>query len=249
MRHVTGRWLARFTGLACVLCFGTAHAAYFNFESSQVHPVALTPSGGRLLALNTPDGTLEIFTVSAGGALTRQAAVPVGLEPVSVRALSDTTAWVANHLSDTVSIVDLALGTVVRTLPTGDEPNDVVFAAGKAFVAVGGEDAVRVFDLSDLTLQPQTVLLAGSRPRALAVSASGAQVYAVVQDSGNQTTVVNANVIATNNGNSSATRLAALGQNNITCNGRRRPTRRFRPASRATRSSLIRRHPRSLPYR
>ena len=34
-------------------------------------------------------------------------AVPVGLDPVSVRARSNTEAWVVNHVSDSVSIVDL----------------------------------------------------------------------------------------------------------------------------------------------
>ncbi len=202
-----------------VLCGAPARAAYLNFESSQVHPIGLTPSGQRLLVVNTPDGTLEVFGVGPTGTLTRQAVVLVGLEPVSVRALSETSAWVVNHLSDTISVVDLTQATVTRTLFTGDEPNDVAFAGGRAFVAVGGEDAVKVFNLADLSLPPQSVVLFGEKPRALAVSPSGAHVYAVVQDSGNQTAVVNANVIAANNSGLDTARLTALGLNNIICNG------------------------------
>ena len=61
-------------------------ADYTNFESSHVHPIALTPSGGRLLAVNTPDALLEVFAVAPDGSLLPEAAIPVGLEPVTVRA-------------------------------------------------------------------------------------------------------------------------------------------------------------------
>ena len=40
-------------------------------------------------------------------------------------------AWVVNHVSDSISVVDLSLGAVVRTLATHDEPCDVVFAGGE----------------------------------------------------------------------------------------------------------------------
>lgn len=196
---------------------GPGLAQYVNFESSQVHPIALTPSGGKLLAVNTPGALLEVFTVLPGGGLAPLAPVPVGLEPVTVVARTDSEAWVVNHLSDTVSIVDLNLGTVVRTLPAGDEPTDVVFAAGRAFVAVSQEDAVRVFSLADLTAQPVTIDLFGSDTRALAVSKDGSKVYAVVLNSGNQTTVINANVIFGNNAGLNQNRLTDLGLNNITC--------------------------------
>ncbi|MEK7282620.1 MAG: hypothetical protein AAB249_02315 [Acidobacteriota bacterium] len=196
---------------------GPALAQYVNFESSQVHPIALTPSGGKLLAVNTPGALLEVFAVLPGGGLAPLAPVPVGLEPVTVVARTDSEAWVVNHLSDTVSIVDLNLGTVVRTLAAGDEPTDVVFAAGRAFVAVSQEDAVRVFSLADLTAQPVTIDLFGSDTRALAVSKDGSKVYAVVLNSGNQTTVINANVIFGNNAGLNQNRLTDLGLNNIIC--------------------------------
>lgn len=40
-------------------------------------------------------------------------AVPVGLDPVAVRARTNTEAWVVNHISDSVSVVDLATMSVV----------------------------------------------------------------------------------------------------------------------------------------
>src|SRR6266481_1589365 len=88
---------------ALALRAGPAGAQSFvNFESGHVRPLALSPDGSRLFAVNTPDDRLEIYGVGAGS-LTLQAEVPVGLEPVAVAARSNTEVWVVNHLSDSVS--------------------------------------------------------------------------------------------------------------------------------------------------
>ncbi len=203
--------------MALVASLSPSRAEYVNFESSHVHPIALTPSGHRLLAVNTPDALLEVFAVDADGDLIPLEPIPVGMEPVTVAGRTDSEAWVVNHLSDSISIVDLGLGRVVRTLPVGDEPVDVVFAQGKAFVAVSQEDAVKVFNLANLDAAPATIQLFGSDTRALAVSKDGGKVYAVVLHSGNQTTVVNANIIAANNAGLVQSRLDDLGLNNMTC--------------------------------
>ena len=76
------------------------------FETGQVRPLALSPDGTRLFAVNTPDNRLEIFDVGVGS-LTHVGSVPVGLEPVAVAARTNTEVWVVNHLSDSVSIVDV----------------------------------------------------------------------------------------------------------------------------------------------
>ena len=110
-----------------------AQRSFVTFESGPVRPVAMTPDGTRLLAVNTPDNRLEVFAVS-DGSLTLIESIPVGMEPVSVAARNNNEAWVVNHLSDSVSVVDLAASParVVRTLLVGDEPRDIVFA-GAAF--------------------------------------------------------------------------------------------------------------------
>jgi hypothetical protein len=199
------------------LLAGAARGQYVNFESSHVHPIALTPDGSKLLAVNTPDALLEVFAINASGRPIPTAAIPVGLEPVTVVARSSGEAWVVNNLSDTVSVVDLVSGSTVRTLFVGDGPTDVVFASGKAFVAVSHEDAVKAYDLSDLSAAPVVVRPFASRIRALATN--GTTVYAVAQDSGNQTAVVDANIAFGNNANLNAARLASLGLNDMKCNG------------------------------
>jgi YVTN family beta-propeller protein len=197
-----------------------ARASYTNFEAGHVHPIDLTPAGDRLLAVNTPDAMLEVFTIAADGSLAGGTAVPVGLEPVTVRARTNGEAWVVNHLSDTVSVVDLGLGAVVGTIDTGDEPGDVAFAAGRAFVSLSTQDVVRVYDAA--TRAPLGLVpLAGRDVRALAVSNDGSKVYAVVLRSGNGTTILG--VHATFPGSTQLDldpeRLGALGLRDIDCTG------------------------------
>ncbi|MFE8605518.1 YncE family protein [Archangium violaceum] len=136
------RWRARAASLCAAIAMfvpvrATAQTpSFIEFDSAHVRPMALSPDGTRLFAVNTPDNRLEVFSVSASG-LSLVAEVPVGLEPVSVAARGNTEVWVVNHLSDSISVVSLE-GTprVVRTLLVGDEPRDIVFAGtnGHAFI-------------------------------------------------------------------------------------------------------------------
>jgi YVTN family beta-propeller protein len=218
MGRCWGRWLssALLSGLLGVLFAGAAPAQdnYTLFESGPVRPLALSPDKTKLFACNIPDGRLEIFSVSSGG-LTHIGSVPVGLEPVAVAARSNTEVWVVNHLSDSISIVDVPTQRVTRTLLVGDEPRDIVFAGpggNRAFITAAhrgqnrpgdpqllvggvGRSDVWVFDATSLGAAlggtPVALLnLFGDTPRALAVSPDGGTVYAAVFHSGDQNTVV-----------------------------------------------------------
>src|SRR5262245_18045029 len=84
--------------IALAFLAGAAAAADFvTFESGQVRPLALSPDGKQLFAVDTPDDRLEIFDVTAAG-LTHRATVPVGMEPVAVAARSTSEVWVTNLL-------------------------------------------------------------------------------------------------------------------------------------------------------
>jgi DNA-binding beta-propeller fold protein YncE len=114
----------------------TSAPSFIEFETGLVRPLAISPDHTKLFAVDTPNGTLEIFDITPSG-LTPLARVPVGMEPVAVAALSNTEIWVVNNLSDSVSVVTLN-GTphVTNTLIVGDEPHDIVFAGNprQAFI-------------------------------------------------------------------------------------------------------------------
>ena len=188
-----------------------------NFESPQVHPLALTPDGNRLLAVNSPNGTLSVFQLQSGLAPKLIGEIPVGLEPVSVAARNNNEVWVVNWLSDSISVVDLATANVVRTIDVGDEPTDIIFAGSNremAFVCVSGGGSlltgtaidhlgrgqIKVFDALNPTATPQTIEIFGKQPRALAKNADGSRVFVSVFESGNQTTVVKESDVTNNGG-------------------------------------------------
>ena len=76
--------LAACLALAGLLLAGPALAqpSFLTFESGHVRPLALSPDGSRLFAVNTPDNRLEVFSVGGGG-LTHTDSIPVGMEPVA----------------------------------------------------------------------------------------------------------------------------------------------------------------------
>jgi DNA-binding beta-propeller fold protein YncE len=128
--------VAALLGAAWIVPVAAQTPNFIEFESGLVRPLALSPDGTKLFAVNTPNDTLEIFSVSASG-LSFLARVPVGLEPVAVAARTNSEVWVTNKLSDSVSIVTLT-GTphVTSTLVVGDEPNDIVFAGTSGFAFI-----------------------------------------------------------------------------------------------------------------
>lgn len=214
--------LVTFLAIGGAINTAEAAPAFTAFESGHVRPLAMNSSRTRLYAVNTPDNRLEVYKIKQNGGLEHEASVAVGLEPVAVAVRSDDEVWVVNHLSDSVSIVDVDDDEpyVKRTLLVGDEPRDIVFAGpgkARAFITAAhrGQNApfdpklttpgigradVWVFNANNLGNSlggtPLTIVnLFSDVPRALAVSPSGNRVYAASFMSGNRTAVVALGVI------------------------------------------------------
>jgi len=115
---------------------------YTLFEADPVRPVAVLGSSGFVAVANVPDDYIELFK-PAGDRLRHCASIKVGMRPVAMAVIDEQPGvvpvltdsmelWVVNHLSDSVSVIQLnsrrCVGQVVRTIHVGDEPRDIVVA-------------------------------------------------------------------------------------------------------------------------
>lgn len=191
-RTLTGFELC--TGLTALLIFcatSPAQNSFVHFESPHVHPLEMTPDGSKLVAVNTVDARVEVFDVLSFAPYLRHAgSIAVGVEPITVRARNSSELWVVNHVSDSISVIDLASMSVKATILTGDEPCDVVFAGARqrAFVTASQLNRVEVYNIANLAAAPTIVNIAGEDPRALVTD--GTNVYAAIFESGNDSTVI-----------------------------------------------------------
>lgn len=175
-----------------VLSLPAVAGDFVNLEVPPVHPLDLSPDGKLLAVCHTADNRVLLYSLVTGTPVPA-AAISVGLDPVSVRWRTATELWVANHTSDTVSVVDAVACTVKHTLQTADEPVDVVFAGApqSAWVACSQVNRVQLFDPADPAAGvADTVVIEGEDPRSLAVSPDGTKVYAAIFESGNSSTIL-----------------------------------------------------------
>ena len=183
----SARLLVAFAALAIVT--GAQAQSFVNFEGKQVSPCRLSPDGSRLFAVNTPDNRLSVFDVSNPQNPILIAEIPVGLDPVSVNPVNNDEAWVVNELSDSVTVVSVSAHVVTDTIYVKDEPGDVVFAGGRAFVSAARNNRITVIDQTSHVVVTNIPVF-GEHPRAMAVSADGSRVYAAFALSGNRTTLI-----------------------------------------------------------
>lgn len=174
---------------------GSDEVGHPTFLSPHAGPIA--SSQGRVLVVNTPADTLDVVDAATREVVAR---VPVGVDPVSVAVRPDgREAWVSNHVSDSVSVVDLdpasdthlaVVATIQdldrRTRATRfDEPVGIAFASSeKAYVALSSENRVAVVDVATREVTGHLDIPAQD-PRALVVR--GERLYVLPFESGNQT--------------------------------------------------------------
>jgi len=174
--------VAFLTGIGCGGTSPSEHEAPGAqlFESPQADALLLSPDGSRLYMALTTMGKVRVMNA---GTLAQTALVDVGVDPVSLALRPDgSELWVANHVSDSVSVISLEPGPTqykvvetVQALDTAnlvtdfDEPVGIAFASNdKAYVALSSRNQIAVVDANTYTV---TGLLAinAQEPRAIAV--------------------------------------------------------------------------------
>ena len=169
-------------------------ASFVNFETPHVHPLDLAPGfpalPEKLLAVNTAEGSLLIFSLSSGLPV-QTGLVMVGTDPVTVRTRSATEAWVVNRISNTISVVDLQHNAVTDTFDVCHAPGDVVFPSkvSQAIVSCTRPNLLVAVDVTSHAIVSSTPIV-GESPRSLAVSPDGSTVYVGIFESGTPTTVL-----------------------------------------------------------
>ena len=203
----------RTVGMRLLLCWaalalacGGPESGSMLFLSPQSNPIALSGDGSVLYVANTTSGTLSMLDVSGPGEPQLLAEVHVGLDPVGVAvrpkldtadATEDELVLVANHVSDSVSVVSRERAAVVQTVqvrgPDGvsrsNEPTGVAFASrDRAFVTLDDPNQVLVLDFDAagrVSVNPNRLEITAQGPRA--ITAANGLVYVAAFESGNQT--------------------------------------------------------------
>ena len=186
--------VAALAGTAALAADGGADVGHPVFASPHANPIAV--GGDYVYVANTPADTVDVIDRATRRIVRR---INVGVDPVSVAVRPDgREVWVANHVSDSVSIVDAdpasrtfhqVLATVqaltAGTLATRfDEPAGIAFASdAKAYVALSSSNRIAIVDVAARRVAGHLPIRAQD-PRAIAVR--GDRLYVVPFESNNQ---------------------------------------------------------------
>lgn len=181
------------------VCAQVSTNSFVNWETPPLHPIALSPDGAKLVVCNLPDNRLEVFGITNGIPMPL-GSISVGLDPCTARFFNQDEVWVANFISDSISIVSLSGMRVVATLGTSNEPSDIVFVGSsaalpppQAYVSCAQSGLIQAFDVSTRAWVTN-IVVDGNRPKAMAVGNDGVTVYAAIFESGNQSTIIGSGV-------------------------------------------------------
>ena len=166
-----------------------------TFSSPHANPIVV--HGDFVYAVNTPADTVDVIDAGTNEVVNR---INVGVDPVGLAVKPDgTEVWVANHISDSVSVIDTdadsnffqqVIATVndfhPNTLATRfDEPVGVAFANdAKAYVALSTSNRIAVVDVATRAVTGRLTISAQD-PRAITVR--GNRLYVIAFESNNQT--------------------------------------------------------------
>ncbi len=128
-----------------------------------------------------PDGLDEMRSERIG--MLYRFAVIIGiLFFLSTGADAGTTAFVSNRAENTLSVIDVSTGTLLRTIPTGGGPQGLALSPdGRLlYVAQSLDDTVLVMSTADFSVQKS--IATSAAPRDIAVSPDGEALYVACRD-------------------------------------------------------------------
>jgi YVTN family beta-propeller protein len=165
------------------------------FESPQSDAIVLSPDGTRLYMTLTTMGKVRVIDTATLSEITT---IEVGVDPVGLAVRPDgSELWVANHVSDSVSVISLTAGPtfhrVTETIQTidlanmitdFDEPVGVAFASNdKAYVSLSSRNQIAVVDANTYEVT-SLIPINAQEPRAMQVR--DGFLYVAAFESGNR---------------------------------------------------------------
>ena len=156
-----------------------AKVGHPSFLSPHASPIAVHRD--LVFVVNTPADTLDVIDSKNRKIISR---IDVGIDPVSIAIRPDgKEVWVANHVSDSVSVIDIFTGSatylqVIATIQEFDEgtkatrfdePVGIAFADNhKAYVALSSENKIAVVNV-DTRKVTKRLNITAQDPRAITV--------------------------------------------------------------------------------
>jgi YVTN family beta-propeller protein len=167
---------------------GNATLSYYDLGSFQVYQDVFASVNGRNLGdvgnqmvvngtrgyivVNNSDKieVLDLQTNRSVGTIS----VGSGRSPRQMALMSDSLGLVTALYDAAVLVVDLRMMTVVGRIPVGENPEGIVVAGGKAYVANSGFGNGRTMSIVDLsTLSSSKTITVGDNPSGVALSRDG----------------------------------------------------------------------------
>ena len=153
--------------------------------------LAMHPKKNLLYAANRgadpKRGHITIFNTDTGQPA---GVIPVDVSPYQLKFSADgSMLYVSNWGSANVAFIDTALGKVVATVQTGENPNDLALGVdGRLYVSNGNENTVTVIDtakrraIETIHVGPTMHAPPGSTPNALALDANSNMLFVANAD-------------------------------------------------------------------
>ncbi len=144
-----------------------------------LHGLALSPDGRVLYATDIADNRLDLYDVT-GGAPRLLRTVNVGLFPVHVAfGQGGRFAYVSDFQGAAVSVVDVAEGKVIKTIPTPAGPHGLTASPDGRYIYVAclNGQALAVIDTTTNSLAQTLVLPANAHPYSVVSSKDGRYLY------------------------------------------------------------------------
>jgi YVTN family beta-propeller protein len=136
--------------------------------------------------------TLELAALASAAPavpeLISQTPVTVQNNPAGV-AVARNQAYVANQGSNTVSVVDTATGTVVKTITVGTAPTAVAATPDERFVYVTNSGSGNVMVIDTATNTVKATVKVGSSPQDVAINPAGTRAYVTNAGSGTMSVI------------------------------------------------------------